>query len=204
MADVTISQLSIGSPDKITAVIPYSDGASTLKTSPSGIVAASPGCLLQVQQAVRTSTFLHNYGQVWKDVSPLSAVMIPSSINSKFLINWSGSVSVQYAYGTGTQVSAYKIVRTINGVDSDTILGDTRGSGVRASSCTYAVGNHVASTFTGMYLDSPNTLSPVTYRFQMWAENSAVYNSLLGGSFNTNQTYDTNVPTYLTVQEIAG
>jgi len=47
MADVTISQLSQGIPNKNSAEIPYSDGTTTLKTSPSGIVAASPGTVIQ-------------------------------------------------------------------------------------------------------------------------------------------------------------
>jgi hypothetical protein len=47
MADVTISGLSEGIPSKNTAVIPYTDGSTTYKTSPSGIVAASPGAVIQ-------------------------------------------------------------------------------------------------------------------------------------------------------------
>jgi len=206
MADVTIGQLNQGIPNKNTAVIPYSDGSTTYKTSPSGIVAASPGCILQVKQVVRTSIFTHNFGQIWVDVPTLSAYITPSSTSSKFLINWSGSCSVSYNYGTGTQVSALKVVRVINGISSDTILGDSRGSALRAGTTTYVPGNQIAATHSGMYLDSPSltNLNEICYKLQMWAEDSSAYNSVLGGSFNSNLSYSSSVPTFLTVQEIAG
>jgi len=84
MADVTISQLSLGTPNKNSAVIPYSDGSTTLSTAPSGIVAASPGALIQVQFTHLTSGFRtasNSYQRVY------GVSITPKSINSKILIN---------------------------------------------------------------------------------------------------------------------
>lgn len=84
MADVTISQLSEGLPNKNSAIIPYSDGSITYKTSPSGIVAASPGAVLQVQFTHFTSGFRtssNSYQRVY------GVSITPKSVNSKILIN---------------------------------------------------------------------------------------------------------------------
>ncbi len=48
MADVTISGLNSASPSKDTATIPFTDGTTTYKTTPAGIVAAAPGSIIQI------------------------------------------------------------------------------------------------------------------------------------------------------------
>jgi hypothetical protein len=208
MADVTINQLSEGLPNKSSAIIPFSDGTTTYKTSPSGIVAASPGCILQVKQAIRTTGLQHSTTQGWDDISGVSIDITPSSSNSKFLISWSGAVSVNYAYGGSTQVQAFKVVRTIGVTSTNLALGNipAGSDGFAAGSVTYAVSYNVASTMGGTYLDTPPspTSSLVNYKLMWWAEAPGSYAAWLGGSIRQNQAYSTNVPTFLTVQEIAG
>ena len=208
MADVTINQLSEGLPNKSSAIIPYSDGSTTYKTSPSGIVAASPGCILQVKQGIRTTGLQHSSTQGWDDVAGVNVDIAPASANSKFLISWSGAVSVNYAYGTGTQVQAFKIVRTIGATSTNLALGDipVGSNGFAASSVTYSVSYNTANTMSGIYLDTPPspTSSLINYKLMWWAEAPGQYASWLGGSIRQNQAYSCNVPTFLTVQEIAG
>ena len=208
MADVTVSALSPGVPDKNTATIPYSDGATTYKTSPSGIVAASPGCILQVKQGIRTTGLQHSSTQGWDDISGVSIDITPTSSNSKFLISWSGAVSVNYAYGTGTQVQAFKVVRTIGATSTNLALGNipVGSSGFAASSVTYAASYNTANTMSGIYLDTPPSpaSSLINYKLMWWAEAPGSYEAWLGGSIRQGQAYSSNVPTFLTVQEIAG
>ena len=83
MADVTISGLSEGVPNKSSAIIPYSDGSTTYKTSPSGIVAASPGCILQVVFGTSSTQVIHT--ATYADV--ISLAMTIRGTNSKVLIN---------------------------------------------------------------------------------------------------------------------
>jgi hypothetical protein len=174
MADVSISGLSEGIPSKNSAVIPYSDGSNTYRTAPSGIVAASPGCILQVKQAIRTTGLQHSSTQGWDDISGVNVNITPTSSNSKFLISWSGAVSVNYAYGGSTQVQAFKVVRTIGATSTNLALGDipAGSDGFAASSVTYAVSYHTASTMSGIYLDTPPspTSSLINYKLMWWAE----------------------------------
>jgi len=86
MADVTISGLSQGIPDKNTAIIPYSDGTTTYKTSPSGIVAASPGCILQVVQVYKTDVWSTTTINTFQDVPGLSLSMTLKKLDNKIMI----------------------------------------------------------------------------------------------------------------------
>ena len=83
MADVTISGLNQGSPSKSTATIPFSDGVTTYRAAPSGIVAASPGCLLQVVFGTTSTQVIHT--ATYADV--ISLAMTIRGTNSKVLIN---------------------------------------------------------------------------------------------------------------------
>ena len=78
MADVTISGLSPASPNKNSAIIPFSDGSTTYRTAPSGIVAASPGCILQVKQAIRTAGLQHSTTQGWDDIPDVNINITPN------------------------------------------------------------------------------------------------------------------------------
>ena len=97
MADVTISGLSEGVPNKSSAIIPYSDGSTTYKTSPSGIVAASPGCILQVVFGTSSTQVIHT--ATYADV--ISLAMTIKGINSKVLININQHVNTGQDTGYG-------------------------------------------------------------------------------------------------------
>ena len=91
MADVTISSLPLGTPSG-NALLPYSQGNQTLATAPSGIVAASPGSVLQVQ-ITKVSTvvgpFTNSDGEFLKiSITPKRA---SSNIILETFFNWSGN-----------------------------------------------------------------------------------------------------------------
>jgi len=202
MADVTINQLTTGTPNKNSAVIPYSDGTTTLKTSPSGIVAASPGALLQVVQAVKTDTQVFsppsNY-QNWQDISGLSVTIVPKGSNSKMLIN----VALAFLGDVGTQ-GYCRILRngtTPIGVGND--LGR-----VRASFNKFINQENEIPTTGFMFLDEWNSQSPVTYKLQVLGQGP---NTSTGTIYvNRSVTWSTSSQesctscSTLIVQEIAG
>ena len=91
MADTTISGLSPATPNKGSAIIPFSDGSTTYKTSPSGIVAASPGCMIQMVKSTDAdyiAQIVNTAGQgtnTW--VPGLSATITPRSTTSTIMMH---------------------------------------------------------------------------------------------------------------------
>jgi len=207
MADVTIGQLNQGTPDKNSAVIPYSDGTTTLRTAPSGIVAASPGCLLQVKQAIRTSVYSLINGNTWEDVPNITVTITPRTLSSKFLLSWTAGASTSLRWGQGTVGLLLKFVRTMNNVSEDVGVGDSRGGDVKrcTAGCLMVDWDYIAN-ISGVYLDSPtisNLTTPITYKMQAFKDGTT-YDQMLGGSYRTSYVGDASCPTILTIQEIAG
>lgn len=165
MADVTISQLSTGTPNKNSAVIPYSDGSSTYKTSPSGIVAASPGCILQVKQTIKSDTFVQSANGVEMLIPGLSAQITPTSLSSNILIN------VMFSWGSnGTTYGGYlKRNGTIFGVGNAGTGQQRVSMGIPFSRDTNQM-----NTSNLIILDSPNTINPLTYEFFVINDNSEI------------------------------
>ena len=150
MADVTVSQLSEGVPNKNTAAIPFSDGATTYKTTPAGIVAASPGCILQVVQAVFGPGFQHSTTSSSYENTGIEASITPRSTSSRIMISVSTQVAVRNADGSvGHSYGAYNLTRN----NSELIVwGNVQWIGWAPGSL--------------QYVDSPNSTSPLTYRIQ--------------------------------------
>ena len=174
MADVTISGLSVSTPNKNTAVIPYSDGSTTYKTSPAGIVAAAPGCILQVLQAFKsdafvTQTLIANGGEA---VAGLGVTITPKSSSSKMLISFSVT-------GNGTNGATQIYFKLRRG---DTEIGNGNADATRPAATpvltrAYFNDNNVACNINFQYLDSPNTTSATTYQLYVGSEgnNGTIY-----------------------------
>ena len=92
MADTTISQLSLASPNSL-ASIPFSDGTTTYKTSPSGIIAAgvTPGTILQIIYGQDNTEY--NFPDPGSSIAPYNRTSTLTinlkSITSKLIINTS-------------------------------------------------------------------------------------------------------------------
>ncbi len=187
MADVTISGLSPVSPNKNTAVIPFSDGTTTYKTSPSGIVAASPGCILQVNQTVITNTFSRAAGS-YGDVTGFSVNITPTSQSSKIMV----MVNIG---GTGNTISGTNLFRfTRNG----TALTTTAESFGSMMTCYLATGGTIPVSFSLLDIPPSDTSYPITYKLQMRVDAGIGTVNI----HNTNANY-TAIST-MTLWEIAG
>ena len=148
MADVTISGLSEAIPNKSSAMIPFSNGSTTYKTSPSGIVAASPGALLQTKffhftgtNSTTSSSYQNMYGL---EITPIS-------VNSKILISASVLVCAE-SWNSGPHFIGLR-------------RGDTELTYQRANNWAGGPGDTNNNTFNValQFLDSPSTTSILSY-----------------------------------------
>lgn len=169
MADVTISQLSTGTPNS-NAVIPFSQGSSTLKTSPSGIVAASPGSILQAIQGIKRDNLTEtqiNYPSTptWYSIPGLSARIIPKSVNSKILVMTQISINIQYNHpsfrttrnGSPVYVNTQPVAGTMG-----PIYGTAQASAISLN----GISGNSAPTTSYFFVDDPQTTSEVIYQAQ--------------------------------------
>jgi len=214
MADVTISSLPLGTPSG-SALLPFSQSGQTLAVSPSGVVAASPGSVLQIQSN-NSDTVI---GPITNSDSPLFSVSItPKFSTSKIYItsnfvwgsnNPNGGFALQRSINNGAftniskgsvsvVASEYGPARTIDGMFSlyDEILNNG------------AYPNNNWNTMTEVYslLDSPNTTSNIVYRFYWYhlVQNGGTFYfnrqvSNTGGLWTFNRGSST-----ITAMEIAG
>jgi hypothetical protein len=199
MADVTIAGLSPGIPNKNTATIPFSDGSTTYKTSASGIVAAAPGCTLQVVQSVKTDTQLIT-GVSYVDVTGLSVSIQPRSAANKIL------VCACVHGGNSTYLGYVRLRRN----DTDICMPTGAGDRINAA-CAATIGSYASNTIYAIscanvtFLDSPNTADLVTYKIRACAWDAASF-TRINSSYSNRDTsnYDPVTVSTITLMEIAG
>ena len=183
MADVTISQLSLATPNSL-ASIPYSDGSTTYKTSPSGIVAASPGCILQVVFGTSSTQVTHT--TTFEDTISLPITI--KGISSKVLV-----IINQHAFTGQDSGYGFRILR-----DSTTIhtSANTGTNGVQAVGGTRNV--QLFNFLNFHYLDTDALTLNQTYTYKGQACAST------GGTAISNYNVDGGRTSTITLMEIAG
>ena len=199
MADVTISGLSPATPSKNTAVIPFSDGSTTYRTAASGIVAASPGTVLQVVQGVKTDTQLIG-GISYVDVIGLSASIKPISASNKIL------VSACVHGGNSTYLGYIRLNRN----DTDICMPTAVGSRTNAA-CSATIGSYSSNTLYAIscanvtFLDSPGTTNVLSYKIRACAWDAGSF-TMINSSYSNRDTanYDPVTVSTITLTEIAG
>jgi len=157
------------------------------------------GKVLQVISVMKTD-FFSTTSASFVDVPGVSATITPSSASSKILVTVSGGSGAggspnQFGYGVlvrnGTQIA----------------IGDARGSASRATlDLAFASDGGTefaarAKSFAVTHLDSPATTSAVTYKLQV---KGTVNTLCIGGSSSTSDGNRSNLPTIITLMEIAG
>ena len=120
--------------------------------------------ILQVVSATKSNTFSTSLAPGnFSDVTGLEATITPTSTSSKILVLAS---FVGASNGGGIQgSSAFRFMR-----DSTAIgIGDADGSRSRITSRAIVISANDTqmSNINGNFLDSPNTVSPVTYKIQI-------------------------------------
>jgi len=203
MADVTISGLSEALPNKNSAIIPFSDGSTTYRTAPSGIVAASPGSVIQVQHYLyETVAGFYNVNS-WEYAFTCS--FTPRSASSRVLIQsnfmYSGNGGIKLRRGNTDIFHPWSTVSIYapgqSEADRPYWLWDPY-----ASINQYAWNsNSQRGTASFSVMDTPNTANLINYNFDVKA-----YDTNRGIGFNEhNAKYNGNpgAPSTVTIWEIA-
>jgi hypothetical protein len=172
-------------------------------TIPSGATLTNSGTatgfgkVLQVVSVTKTD-FFSTTSTSYVDVTGVSASITPSSASNKILVMLTGGSGG----GGGGNSFGYGVV--LRGATELTI-GDSRGSATRAS-LDLSLGDagtivDYTKNFAFTFLDSPATTSATTYKLQI---KRTVNTIAIGGSFDASNTSRSNIPTIITLMEIAG
>jgi hypothetical protein len=202
MADVTIGQLSEAIPSKSSAIIPFSDGSTTYKTSPSGIVAASPGAVLQVICNVKSDISATN-STSFTDIPGLSASITPKSTSNKVM--FTGNV-----LGACSTNAFVRIMRSIGGAAYSQVYTSTSTVGNRTPVSFgdfYMVGspgNGAGQQNTSIFLDTPETTNEVIYKLQYKTVSASYPFSINSNYYDANAYYQAIGASSITLMEIAG
>ena len=204
MADVTISGLSVSTPNKDTAVIPFSDGSTTYKASPAGIVAASPGAVMQVQHYLyEVAAGFYNVIS-WEYMFTCSFTPKSSTsrvlIQSNFMYSGNGGIKLRR-----DNTDIFHPWSTVPGY----VPGEAQADRPYWLWDLYSATNASAwnngsqrGTASFNVMDNPNTTSLINYNFDAKA-----YDTNRGIGFNENNAkYNGNpgAPSTVTIWEIAG
>jgi hypothetical protein len=163
----------------------------------------SPGSVIQTKQTVFTSTFSSSIGNGWASVTGLDCSITPIKSTSKILVMLYLCYNQQYYH--------YKIRLTRNGSVVTGAQGTQTGNRPQSWLTCMAVDNGASSathynvrTVSGLYLDSPNTTSALTYGIDIggYSTSYAVYVNR-GHVYTNSAEYDATPSSTLTLWEVA-
>ena len=125
---------------------------------------SGPTKILQVVSVTKTDTFTATSGAV-ADVPGLQPTITPTSTSSKILILTDVAIAVNTT--GGFRVGA-RVVRRIGGSDSIIFQGSANGDRTRTMWASHVTEyNGFMHRANIQHLDSPNTTSAITYKFQL-------------------------------------
>lgn len=160
----------------------------------SGVPSAAKlpaGTVLQVVSTIKTNLFSYN-GSGYQDVTGLSAVITPTSASSKILI----LASIVYAtanttYGTlcGLRVKRNSTLVGIGGEDFSSGTASVTAADNQSSYATVPI----------MFLDSPSSVSALTYQIQIAQRVGGSQTMYVNGAMSSGNTGSSSI----TVMEIA-
>jgi hypothetical protein len=150
----------------------------------SGVIkAAGGGKILQIVNTVKTDT--SQLSTSFADISGLSVAITPSSTESKIYI--AGAIM----FGGGHTLKL-KMLRDIGGAGyaNSAYIGDTAGSRIPCIAFTSHIEYYGCVSAGIGYLDTTNTESEVTYKFQGKTDNSTYFFGVnCGYADSNNSTY---------------
>ena len=114
--------------------------------------------IMQVVSTAKTDAFTTT-SATFTDITGFSVSITPSSTSSKVLVVAAISGSAQ----PGVAGLFLRLVRNT----TDILLADTASNRTRTTNMIMSTNTDTTSTSTTVYLDSPNTTSATTYKFQI-------------------------------------
>jgi len=184
----TITGVSVGGlPDGIVDTDMLANGAVTAAKR-------GTGAILQVVQTVKTDTFSTS-SQSFTDITGLSASITPSSASNKILVSYTLSFASD----------GFPMLKLLRG-STDIFVGDAASNRVRCLFGGYTGGLHPGMVLpvSGNFLDSPNTTSATTYKFQTGVISASGYNIYLNRSASdTDYNYHARTASSIVLKEVA-
>ena len=150
------------------------------------------GTILQVASTTKTDTF-STTSTSFADITGLSLTITPSSTASKILL---------VAAVSGHQAGNETYIRFTGG-NSTNYVGDAAGSRTRAGAVVNPANGARQVLSTISYLDSPSTVSAVTYKVQAMVISGGTFYLNRSATDTDNNQY-ARTPTSFTVMEVAG
>ena len=176
---------------------------TTAKLAQGDAMLNAPNSALQIIQTDYTDVFYTTTADSWVDVTGFNATITPSATANKVLINLNiGRGGTSYAVGI-------KVVRSIAGGAYADIgaIGSPAGNSVGVwGTLPFAHTNFLhPGGWNGMYLDTTNTTSAVTYKVQLQTYNSSYPAAInRGNTINNADIYASYAYSNMILQEIKG
>lgn len=182
------------------------EGPASLGTDKVIKFPTAPGVIVQVVNFTEGESKTVSISSNYVD-STLTCAITPTATSSKILVSMSGT-------GEGNAANqehfAYRIKRAISGGATNYLVGDTAGSRTLLTGLTGDLSDDSGTTASSFsmsnYLDSPSTISPVTYTVQFTYQNAGG-----SGTFYLNrQVTDTDAAatgryvSWITLMEVSG
>ena len=166
---------------------------------------ASPGCIVQVKQAVKTDVFTYASG-TFVEITGLTVNITPASTSNKILLSCAVYVT---AANDGGYSGVVRFSRVIGGVDDQLFgyVGAADGSRQRAFAQIWGDGGNGGKGIPpthGQYLDSPNTVEEITYRVMLRSTSSCSLEVNANVSNDANNSGPARMASSITVMEVAG
>jgi hypothetical protein len=190
----SVETINVLHPDAVDPNIVLSDdGSVALDSIPASIQSAIDGAVVSgigsnVVQTVKTDAFSTS-SATFTNVTGLSATITPTSATSKCL------VLLQLSFGATVAAGNNGAMWRLEGGGAETdYIGDAAGSRDRSLGHT---GRHDAGSWnvpramfnaSGIFLSSPNTVSPLTFNVQVRANGDNVYVNRPGTDTDDGQT----------------
>ncbi len=176
-----------------------SDGITLSSDGKVAFPNGGAGKILQVKSVTKSDTFSHTGSTSFTDVTGLSVAITPASASNKILVLY------DLSWGSSDGHVSCRMMR-----DSTAIkVGDAAGS--NRPRVTGQMHHHDHDKYdifntAGTVLDTPNTTSSVTYKWQVGTPYSSSYNikvNIQGQEDNGDQAYNGRSASSITVMEIA-
>jgi hypothetical protein len=147
---------------------------------------------VQVIQTVKTDTYTQN-SNTFTDIPGLSVSITPTSASNKILV----MVTLNTVAATG-----YNLIGRLMRDSTPIFIGDAASSRPRAAFQNFHTSSESTYTISENFIDSPNTTSAVTYKFQIKSGVTAYVNRTILDRDTAD--YDARMASSIIVMEISG
>lgn len=133
----------------------------------SGNVVYSPGSVIQIQSTTKTDTFSAAPNGTWTDISGMAVTITPKTTTSKIWM-------VISVVGAGNGVTPkIRLLRNLPSANTVIAAGDTSGSKQSAMFGSFLnTDTNQDMAFGSNFLDSPSSISAITYKLQINSDNT--------------------------------